>query len=93
MAKIIRHLGSEVAPLIEIIEQPFYDRTEELLKDGKVIAACNDSVENGMGAHWVMMTKWKEELTSHEMHAKDWNLNYSKKVEALTPLDLIATLE
>ena len=45
-----------------------------------------------MGEFWVTMTRDDEELASHEMHAKDWNLNTSKTEEAVILLDLIETL-
>ena len=39
-----------------------------------------------------MMKRDKEDLMSPKMHAKEWQFNASKKVEALILLDLIATL-
>ena len=42
---IIIHLGAELAASIEMIELPFCDRTQELLKSGKVIVACDTSVK------------------------------------------------
>ena len=45
-----------------------------------------------MAAHWVMMKREKEELISHEMHAKYWNLNNSKTANTVSILDLIVTL-
>ena len=48
---------------IEIPEQLFTERMEELLRSGKVIAACYASVKNGViGEYWEMMTREKEEL-------------------------------
>ena len=38
------------------------------------------------------MTREKEEVISHKMHAKDWKLNTSKTAEAVILLDLVATL-
>ena len=59
----------------------------------KVIEACNNSIKNGViGEHWVMMTRDKEELMSHETHAKEWSFNTLKAVEAVILLHLIATL-
>ena len=62
-----------------MLEKPFLDRTQELLKAGKVIVACDASVKNSvMGALWVMMKREREEIIIHEIHAKDWSLNTSK---------------
>ena len=36
--------------------------------------------------------KGKEELISHEFHAKEWNFNTSKTAESFTLLDLVVTL-
>ena len=59
-----------------MIEQPFCDRTQGLLKARKVTSACDTSVKNGvMGACWVAMTRENEDLISHKTNAKDWNLN------------------
>ena len=76
-----------------MIEQPFCDRTQGLLKARKVTSACDNSVKNGvMGAFWIMMTRENEELIIYEMHEKDWKLSTSKTAEAAILLDLIATL-
>ena len=45
-----------------------------------------------MGSWQVMMTTNKQKLISPEIHAKEWNFNTSKTAEAVTLLDLIATL-
>ena len=45
-----------------------------------------------MGAHWVTMTREKEDLMSNEIRTKDWNFNTSKTEDAVTLLDLIKTL-
>ena len=75
-----------------MLEQPFCDRTQELLKTGKVIAVYNPSVKIQLWGCAGLCVREKEELKSHEIHAKDWNLNTSKTAEAEILLDLIATL-
>ena len=45
-----------------------------------------------MGEHCVMMTRDEEGPMSHETHAKEWNFNTLKTVEAVILLHLIATL-
>ena len=93
VVKIIRTLGMEVDPSPETLEQLFCEKMKESLKSGKVIAACDALVKNGViGTWWVMMTREKEELMSHEFHSKDWNFNTSKTVEVVILLDLTATL-
>ena len=39
-----------------------------------------------------MTQRDKEELMTHEMHAKDWNFDSSKTEDVVILLDLIATL-
>ena len=48
VVKIISYLSTEVHPSTEMIEKPFFYRTQDLLKAGKVIAACDASVKNGV---------------------------------------------
>ena len=48
VVKIIVAIGEAVEPTSELDEQPFCDKTQELLKAGKVIAACNASIKNGV---------------------------------------------
>ena len=78
VVKISSTLGVEVKPSIETVEQPFYTKMQELLKAGKVIAACDPSVKNVvMVALWVIMARDKEDIMSHEIHAKEWYFNTS----------------
>ena len=94
VVKLIRKLIKETMSSIEMLEQPFSERIKELLGPRKAIVVCEASVKNVvMGVHWAMMTREKEELTSHEIHAKDWNFNTSKTAETVTQLDLITTLK
>ena len=45
-----------------------------------------------MGSYWVMITRENEELTSHEIHAKDWNIDTLKTAEAVILLYSITML-
>ena len=66
---------------------------QEFLGSGKMIAAYDASVKNGlMGACWVMMTRENEKIMNHEMREKDWGHDASKTKEAVMLLDLITTL-
>ena len=72
VVKIISTLRVKVEPSPETLKQSFCKKTQELLKCGKIIVACDASVKNDvMGAWWVMMIRDKEELMRHEMHAKE----------------------
>ena len=74
-------------------EHLFIEIMEEILRSGKVIKACDVSVKNGViGVHSVIMTRDKEEIIRHEMHAKDYDFNESKRAKAVMLLDLITTL-
>ena len=93
MVKIISTLVVEVSPSKETVEQPFFTKTQELLKARKLIAACDASFKNSvMEAWWFITARYKEELMCHEMHVKHWNFNTSKTVEVAILLETIATL-
>ena len=69
-------MGVEIMTLIKIPKPLFSEITQELLRPGKVIAACNAWVKNGiLGVSLVTMKREKEELMNHKMYAKDWGFN------------------
>ena len=50
--KTISILGVKVAPPTEKVDKPFFTKMQCLLKAGKVIAACDASVKNGVIGVW-----------------------------------------
>ena len=51
MLKIIGTIVEAVVPTLELDEEPFCDKMQELLKAGKLITACEAFAKNGfMGA-------------------------------------------
>ena len=80
----------EVTLLMRIKSLLFNQEIEELIRDNKVMAACDASVKDGqMGAYWMIMTIDKRILMERELFSKELYLNILRTVKAMILLDFI----
>ena len=79
---------------LEICQPPFNNTIEDLIRQRKLLARCNESVKNSvMEVYQVILAPDKIILMEKEIYSKKWNLNKARSAEAIALLDLIKTIK
>ena len=69
---------------------PFNAEIEELIRNEKIIVACDALVKNGvMGVYWMIIILDKQLVAEKELYSKNWELNLARIAEAIILLDVI----
>ena len=91
--KVISKFNIKV-PIPREIRNPLFSKTiAELIRQNKVVVACNVLVKNRVTrAYWIIMAPNKIKLIEYKLYSKQWRYNTARVAEAIVLLDLIITI-